>query len=177
MQRELELKNVKVALLLLAASVVLPFAGGVLPFGDRLLLAQLPVLLCGLICGAPYGAVVGLLAPFLSFIITGAPAIYPDAVAMAVEYALFGAAASPIFRSFARSAASLYASLVAAMAAGRVGYVAASYIMLELQKQPYSMTAILRQECVACWPGLLLQLIGVPALVLAADRAGLIDEA
>ncbi|MGM9661553.1 MAG: ECF transporter S component [Oscillospiraceae bacterium] len=176
MRRETELKNLAVSALLLAASVVLPFAGGVLPLGDRLLLAQIPVLLCGLVCGAPYGAAVGLLAPFLSFVVTGAPAIYPDAVAMAVEYALFGAVASPIFRAFARSAASLYASLIAAMAAGRVGYIAASYIMLELQKQPYSLSAIVRQECVACWPGLLLQLLAVPALVLAADRTGLMDE-
>ena len=177
MRRENTIQSLRIAVLMLAASVVLPFAEGVLPFGERLVLAQIPVLLAGLLCGAAYGAVIGVIAPFLSFVMTGAPAVYPDAVAMAVEYAFFAAVASPIFRSFARRAGSLYTSLIAAMVAGRLGYLGAFYVMLELRKQPYSLAPYFRQECVDCWPGLLLQLIAVPLIVWAADNMGLLDEA
>lgn len=176
-QREHTIETVKMALLLAAASVILPFAEGVLPFGERLVLAQLPVLLAGLLCGAAYGAAVGAVAPFLSFLITGVPTLYPDAVAVMIEYVLFAAVASVIFRCFARRTASLCASLFAAMVAGRVGYLAAFYVMLELKKQPYSLMPLLREQCIGALPGIILQFIAVPLLVLAAERCGLLDEA
>ena len=176
MRRENTIFNLKLTALMIVASVVLPFAEDVLPFGERLVLAQIPVLLAGLLCGAAYGAVVGVLAPFLSFVITGAPALYPDAVAVALEYALFAAVASPIFRGFARRIGSLYASLFAAMVAGRLAYLGAFYVMLELKKQPYTLAPLVQQEFVTCLPGLVLQLIAVPLLILAADQAGLLDE-
>ena len=176
MRRENTIFHVKLTALMLVASVVLPFAEDILPFGERLILAQIPVLLTGLLCGAAYGAVVGVIAPFLSFVMTGVPAVYPDAVAVALEYALFAAVASPIFRSFARRIGSLYASLVSAMVAGRLGYLGAFYVMLELKKEPYSLAPLVTQEFVTCLPGLVLQLIAVPLIVMAAEQAGLLDE-
>ncbi|MBR6677891.1 MAG: hypothetical protein IKL23_04070, partial [Oscillospiraceae bacterium] len=88
----------------------------------------------------------------------------------------FAAVASPIFRSFARRVGSLYASLVSAMVAGRLGYLGAFYVMLELKKEPYTLAPLVQQEFVTCLPGILLQLIAVPIIVMAADRAGLLDE-
>ena len=177
MRRENTIQKLQITALLLAASVVLPFAEDVLPFGERLILAQIPVLLTGLLAGAAYGAVVGVLSPLLSFVITGEPVIYPDAVAVALEYALFAAVASPIFRSFARRIGSLYASLVSAMVAGRLGYLGAFYVMLELKKEPYTLAPLVQQEFVTCLPGILLQLIAVPLIVWAANNMGLLDEA
>lgn len=168
-------RQLKTAALLLAAGVVLPFAGDLFPFGDRLLLAQIPVLLAGLLCGAPFGAAVGLLTPLLTFVITGEPAFYPGVLAAAASCAVMGAAVSPVFRTFTRSAASVYASLVLALVTSRVTALAVDYILLELQKQPYSFTELIRQECLYGWPGVLLQLAAVPLLLLGADRLGLLD--
>lgn len=176
MQRESKLKNLKIAGILLFATVVLPFLGAWLPMGDRLLLREIPVLLCGLVCGASYGAAVGLLAPLLGFIVMGEPAFYPDVISMMVEYLLLGAVASPIFRIFSRNIVSLYLSLGAAMAAGRLGYAAAQYIMIELQHREFSLHAVLKTQVIHVWPGLLLQLIAVPLLTLAADRYDLLDD-
>ena len=176
MQKEYVIKNMKISLIALAAAVVLAAVGDLFPFGERLLLMQLPVLLCGFLCGAPFGAAVGMLTPFLSFLLRGTPAFYPDAVAMSAEYLLFGAMASPIFRGFAKSTVSIYASLFVAMAAGRVGWAAAEYIMVELAHRDFHISALLHQEILAVWPGILLQLAAVPLLVMAADRAGLIED-
>ena len=63
------------------------------------------------------------------------------------------------------------------MAAGRLAYLGAFYVMLELKKQPYTLAPLVQQEFVTCLPGLVLQLIAVPLLILAADQAGLLDEA
>ena len=176
MQKENMKRNLSVALLSLAATVVFSFIAAWIPGGERLLLIQIPVLFCGLLAGAPYGAVIGLLTPFLLLLITGTPSFYPDAIAMALEYFLFGVVASPIFRSFARSAESLYAGLGAAMLVGRLGYMAAMYIMIELQHIDFSVKPLLRSELLHVWPGILLQLIVVPLLTLAANSFGLLDD-
>ena len=176
MQREVFILRGKLALLLLASGIVLPFLGDLVSFGDLLLLAQIPVLLCGLICGAPYGAVIGLLVPLLNFVVTGEPDFYPGVVAAMLQYAVMGAAVSPIFRTFTRSAASMYASLATAMVSGRMAYLAVSYIMLELRRQPYSLMELVQQDCFTCWPGILLQLLAVPLLTFGAVQLGLMDE-
>ena len=176
MQKENTRRNLAVALISLAATAVFSFVASWLPFGDRLLLAQIPVLLCGLLAGAPYGAVLGVITPFFLFFITGAPTLFPDAIAMSVEYFLFGVVACPIFRSFARSAESLYAGLGTAMLAGRAGYTAAMYIMIELQHVDFALKPVLESEVLFVWPGILLQLIVIPLLMFVADNLGLLDD-
>ena len=49
-----------------------------------LLPMHLPTLLCGFLCGGPWGAAVGFLAPLMRSAILGMPPPFPTAVAMAV---------------------------------------------------------------------------------------------
>lgn len=176
MQKENMRRDLTVSALLLMATVVMAFFADWLPFGGKLLLQEIPVLLCGLIAGAPLGALVGLLTPFLSFLFVGEPVLFPDALALALEYALFGAVAEPIFRSAARGLPALYASLLAAMTAGRLGYFAVMYVIIELQHTPFSLRSLLHQQVTAVWMGILLQLILIPLCIVAADRVGLLDD-
>lgn len=48
----------------IALGLVLPFLTGQIPqFGNMLLPMHIPVILCGLICGWRYGAIVGFVLP------------------------------------------------------------------------------------------------------------------
>ena len=56
----------------LALGIVLPFLTMQIPsIGNMLLPMHIPVLLCGFICGAPYGAAVGFILPLLKSILFG----------------------------------------------------------------------------------------------------------
>ena len=59
---------------------------------------HIPVLLCGLVCGWPYGLVCGLLGPFLSILLTGMPpaAMLPS---MMVECAVYGAVSGIVLKT------------------------------------------------------------------------------
>ena len=58
--------------LCVALCVVLPMALHAIPKGGVLFSPMhLPVLLCGLVCGAPFGLICGILGPFVSSILTG----------------------------------------------------------------------------------------------------------
>ena len=57
-----------------ALCVVLPMALHAIPKGGVLFSPMhLPVLLCGLVCGAPSGLICGILGPFVSSMLTGMP--------------------------------------------------------------------------------------------------------
>ena len=59
------IKKLTLSAMFLAMGVVLPFlTGQIKEMGDTLLPMHIPVMLCGLICGGPYGFVVGLILPF-----------------------------------------------------------------------------------------------------------------
>ena len=78
--------NLVLAAMFLALALVLPFLTGQIPqIGGMLLPMHLPTLLCGFLCGGPWGAVVGFLAPLMRSAILGMPPPFPTAAAMAVE--------------------------------------------------------------------------------------------
>lgn len=56
-----------ISAMFLAIGLVLPFFTGQIPqIGKMLLPMHIPVLLCGFICGAPYGLAIGFILPFFT---------------------------------------------------------------------------------------------------------------
>lgn len=77
-------KKTVLSAVFLALGIGLPFlTGQIKEIGDTLLPMHLPVMLCGLVCGAKFGFAVGLILPFLRSVLTGMPPVYPNAVYMA----------------------------------------------------------------------------------------------
>ena len=76
--------------LCVALCVVLPMALHAIPKGGVLFSPMhLPVLLCGLVCGAPLGLICGILGPFVSSMLTGMPAFGYMPIMM-IELGLYG---------------------------------------------------------------------------------------
>ena len=74
--------------LYLAIALVLPFLTGQIPqIGSMLCPMHIPALLCGFVCGWPWGLAVGFIAPLLRSALFGMPTMFPTAVAMAFELA------------------------------------------------------------------------------------------
>lgn len=63
-------KKMTLSAMFLAIGMVLPFLTGQIPqVGNMMLPMHIPVLLCGLICGWQYGAVLGFVLPLLRYLI------------------------------------------------------------------------------------------------------------
>ena len=148
---------------------------GVQNAGRVFLPMHLPVFLCGLICGWPYGLLCGLAGPALSSLLTSMPpaAMLPS---MMLELAVYGCVSGLMMR-FIRTKntyADLYISLIAALLCGRV--VAGLLQALIFSKGAYSMTAWVSGYVVTSWPGTLIQLVLLPSVVFALMKAHLIPE-
>lgn len=158
--------------LLLAVGLLLPFAtahGMGLP-GTVLLPMHIPVLLCGLLCGPWYGGACGLLLPLLNAFLTGMPAVYPMMPIMAAELLTYGLVCGLVFdhTPLGRWKFGVYPAMLTAMVCGRVVYGLTFWLLLALDggmKAPTVWVAI-----VAGIPGIVIQLLLVPAIVLAVRR-------
>lgn len=156
----------------LALCLVLPFLTGQLPsIGSALAPMHLPVLLCGFLCGPFYAALVGAVAPVLRFALFGMPPLFPTGIAMCFELATYGLISGLLYRRLPRRAWSVYAALIAAMAAGRLAWGIAQVILLGTAGKAFTWAMFLAGAITNAVPGILVQLVIVPVLVLAIERA------
>ena len=158
-----------------ALCVIVPMAFHAIPNAGQVFLPMhIPVLLCGMLCSWPYGLACGLIGPALSSLITGMPlpAVLPG---MLVECAVYGCASGVLLRYIrtGKLYADLYLSLVPAMLLGRV----ISGIVKGLILTPgLSLSAWATASFVTALPGIAIQLVLVPALLLGLERAKLIPK-
>ena len=158
--------------LCVAMGLLLPQLFHAIGAGTVLLPMHIPVLLCGFICGAPFGALCGLVTPLLSSLITGMPPMFPTCAAMMLELAAYGALTGLLYGK----KLNVYLSLVGAMLGGRVVSGIANALFMGMAGRAYGFQAFLAASFVTALPGILLQLILVPVLVLALSKAQLIIQ-
>ena len=157
-------KNLVFTAVCAALCIVLPVAFHSVPnAGVVFSPIHIPVLLCGLICGWPYGLACGLIGPFLSHLTFQMPpaAMLPP---MMVECAVYGLTTG-LMMHFVRTkylVADLYISMITAMIMGRtVAGLAKAWIFTP----GVSPFAWVTTSLVAGIPGIVIQLALIPYLV------------
>ncbi len=165
--KQKQVKKLVLAALFLAIGMVLPFfTGQIKEIGNMLLPMHLPVLMCGFVCGWKYGAAVGLTLPFLRSVSFGMPALYPNAVTMAIELCAYGLLIGLFYGIFKRkNLVTVYASLILSMIGGRLIWGIAKVLVLGLSGTGFTLTAFWVGGFVNAFPGILLQLILIPSLM------------
>ena len=171
-------KNLVVAALMLALAYVLPnFTGNIPQIGSMLLPMHLPVLLCGFLCGGVWGAVVGFVAPLLRSVLVGMPPMFPTAISMAFEMAVYGLVSGALYRRLPKNLGGIYASLIGAMVAGRVVWGVVRALLTLTGNTQFSFAAFIAGSFTSAIPGILLQLVAIPVVVVALQKARLIPQA
>ncbi|MCL2398480.1 MAG: ECF transporter S component [Defluviitaleaceae bacterium] len=168
------LKKVVITAMMIASCVVLPMAFHAIPgAGPMLLPMHIPVLLAGLICGPVFGFIAGLIGPFLSSILTGMPPAGFMPVMM-IELSVYGAVTGIVMKLVhtGRSSLDLYASLLVAMLFGRI--VAGIVQALIFFEGTYTMAIWITSLFITSLPGIVIQIVFVPGLVMALEKERII---
>ncbi|MCR4622857.1 MAG: ECF transporter S component [Clostridiales bacterium] len=154
--------------------MVLPFVTGQIPeIGSMLLPMHIPALMCGFMCGWKYGIAVGFIAPLLRSAVFGMPPMIPTAVAMAFELAVYGSMAGWLRHQLPKTKWILLAVLLISMITGRIAWAIVRIILAGLAVSEFSWALFLGGAVLDAVPGIILQLIIIPALVLIMEKAGL----
>ena len=156
----------------LSRALLLPFVTAQIPsIGSMLLPMHIPVLLCGFLCGWPFGLLVGAVTPLLRSVLFGMPPMMPTAVAMAFELSAYGAAAGLLMTKLPKTYAGALAALIASMLAGRVVWGFASFLLYTLMGSSFTWQLFFAGAFVKALPGIVVQIALIPALAAALWKA------
>ena len=170
-----KIKKLTLSAMFLALGLVLPFLTGQIPqIGNMLLPMHIPVFLCGLICGWQYGAVVGFILPLFRSAVFGMPVFFPTATAMSFELMTYGLVAGLLYSlSKWQCIRALYRCLVIAMLAGRVVWGVVQIIQLGVTGG-FTWQMFMAGAFLNAVPGIVVQLILIPVVMLSLNRTGLV---
>lgn len=171
-------QNVVYSAMFLAIGLILPFFTGQIPqIGSMMLPMHIPVLVCGMVCGAGYGGLVGFILPLMRYVLFGMPVIFPMGVSMAFELATYGVIVGRLYyRSKWKCWHNLYFSLITAMIGGRIVWGIVFGIFSGIIGQAFTLKIFLTSAILNGIPGICLQLLFVPMLVKAISRADMVLE-
>ena len=180
------IRRLVLAAMFMAIGLLLPFVTGqIQQIGNMLLPMHIPVLLCGLICGWQYGAVVGFVLPLLRYVLFGMPPIFPTGVSMAFELAAYGAVIDLMMRLLGSKATSfcskhdvlkLYIALITAMLAGRLVWGIVRFVLACATGEPFTLEMFLAGAFLTAIPGIIVQLILIPGIMTGVKHAGVLEN-
>ncbi|HJA35013.1 MAG TPA: ECF transporter S component [Firmicutes bacterium] len=167
--RRKETFRLVLAAMFAAFGVLLPSVFHMFNMGGPIFLPMhIPVLLCGLVCGWKYGLLVGLIVPFLSSF-TGMPVLYPTGVVMMLELATYGCVIGLVSQK-----QNTLLSLVTAMLCGRLVSGLANVVLLGVGN--YGIQAFVTASFVTALPGIVIQLVLIPAVMLLLKRTHVMER-
>ncbi len=179
----MENRNTKITKLVLAAvflamALILPFFTGQIPeIGAMLCPMHIPVILCGFVCGAPWGGVVGFVAPLLrSVAMGGMPPMFPKAVCMAFELAVYGMVSGILHKRLQGRKFYIYISLILSMVAGRLVWGFAMFVCMGLSGGAFTFAMFMAGAVTNAIPGIIVQLVIVPVVVIILENTKLLKS-
>lgn len=171
MKKQNNLNKLVVSAMLLALAYVMPFLTGQVPeIGNMLCPMHIPVILCGYVCGGPWGLAVGFIAPLLRSLILGMPPLFPTAVSMAFELAAYGFLSGVLYRAFPKKKVYIYVSLVISMIIGRVVWGLVRFACLGFDLSEFGLAIFWTEAVMNALPGIVLQLVIVPVAVMILKK-------
>lgn len=174
MKNKLSVRRLTLSAMLMAVGMLLPFlTGQIQHIGNMLCPMHLPVFIGGMICGPFWGLALGALLPLVRSIVFGMPVLMPAAFAMAFELAAYGFVSGHLRKKLPKTLGMLFVALVAAMLLGRIVWGLASVPVYGLAGKAFSWQIFMANGFVNAVPGMILQLIAVPAVVRALEKAKL----
>ncbi|MCF0260706.1 MAG: hypothetical protein HUJ54_12680 [Erysipelotrichaceae bacterium] len=97
--------------------------------------------------------------------------MFPMAVSMAFELAVYGCVAGFLFNSYRHKCLwALYKALIAAMIAGRCVFGTVMAVLMTASGQNYTIPMFVSSTVISAAPGILLQLVLIPGIMLALKK-------
>ena len=157
----------------IAIGVVLPQAFHAIPnAGSIFLPMHIPVLVSGFVLGPVFGGICGLVTPILSHLMFGMPPA-PMLGQMICELAVYGLCTGLCFNllKIENLTVKTYVSLILSMLTGRLVYGVLNALIFKAGS--YSFAAWISAAFVTALPGIVIQLVLIPILIIRLKKANL----
>jgi riboflavin transporter FmnP len=152
--------------LFLALGIIVPYIFHTTGIAGQVFLPMhIPVIIGGFFLNPGFAAVVGLLTPISSSVITGMPILYPIAIVMAFELMVYG-----ITVSLLKKKLDIYYTLIFSMIFGRLAAALAVFTLQQFIGLKMNYLVYIKGAIITGLPGIVIQLILIPVIVRALKR-------
>lgn len=177
MKRQSKFFKLTLAAMFLALAYVMPFLTGQIPeIGSMLCPMHIPVILCGFVCGGPWGLVVGFVAPLLRSAILAMPPMFPTAVSMAFELAVYGLVSGIMYKVFPKNKIYIYCSLLISMISGRLVWGLVQLACMGFDVSKFGFAQFWAGAVINAAYGIVLQIVLIPVVVMILEKAKLTSK-
>ena len=171
------IQKITLSAMFTALAFVLPFfTMQIEKIGDMLCPMHIPVILCGFICGAPWGLLVGVISPLLRSLIMTMPPMFPTAICMAFELGTYGLVAGLLYNALPKKKPYIYVSLAGAMVIGRIVWGIARIVLLGFDFSKFGWSAFWAGAVLNAIPGIIVQIVLIPVVVMALEKANFLNR-
>lgn len=136
---------------------------------------HIPILLCGFICGWKYGLITGFITPLLRSAMFTMPPMFPAAIAMAFELAAYGALTGLLYKVLPKGGKNVFLSLILSMLGGRVVWGIATFVLFRMVGNVLTWEIFISAAFVNAIPGIILQLVLIPSIVIALQKSKMLE--
>lgn len=177
MKKQNNMLKLVLSAMFLALAYVFPFITGQVPeIGNMLCPMHIPVVLCGYVCGGPWGLAVGFIAPLLRSFTLGMPPLFPKALSMAFELAVYGLVSGVLYRVFPKKKIYIYVSLVISMIIGRAVWGTVYFACIGFDVSKFGFAVFWTEAVVNAIPGIVLQLTIIPVAVMLFEKTKILNN-
>ena len=165
MNSKITTKELVLSGLLLASGIIIPMIFHIFGMtGPIALPMHIPVLIGGLLLPPQLAFALGIITPITSGLLTGMPVMFPMAIIMALELGIYGLTASLAARKFKLS---IFPALIISMIAGRIAAGLTVALLVQLFGLKMNPLIFIQGAIITGIPGIIIQLIFIPALIHA----------
>lgn len=169
----MNLKKLTYSAMLICMGILLPFiTASNMQLGNMFCLMHIPILLCGFVCGWQWGAAAGIITPLLRHLVFSAPPM-PTAGFMALELCGYGMLCGLFYKLLPKKNGYIYISLMLSMLGGRVINGIVQFAFFGIQGGRFAFDTFIISSFVTALPGIALQIVVIPILVMALKRTKL----
>lgn len=177
MQNRKNIRKIALSAMFLALSFVLPFFTGQIPeIGSMLCPMHIPVIICGYLCGAPWGLVIGFIAPLFRSLIMSMPPLFPTALSMAFELATYGFMSGFLFKKLPKTNLYIYIDLIISMVTGRIVWGVVTFILMGLDIEKFGFSVFFTSAILNAIPGIILQFVLIPVIIIIINKSQIIKK-
>ena len=104
------------------------------------------------------------------------PPLFPTATAMAFELAVYGLMAGLLYKALPKKKINIYTSLIGAMIIGRIVWGIVMFCIMGFDVTKFGLAAFWTGAIVNAIPGIIVQIILIPMVVIVLEKAKLMPN-
>ena len=137
------------------------------------MLMHIPVLLCGLICGGPFGFFAGAVAPIVSFFVFPQSTAFNSILCFVFELAVYGCVSGYLYKALPKKSLVVIPIVLISYCTAKIAEISTVYCISMFSGVKLDIINYLSDTVINNIPGLIIQIIAFPIIIALFKKFGM----